>query len=226
MGRELQKKKNRSSISKVSRRPKSKKRILANPIIAANWDSQETLTQNYRRLGLASKLNHSTGGTQKTAATVGNALEDEYADDPLAINSKTAAITKTPEVRIERDPETGAILRVIEVEEANPLNDPLNEFSDTEVPAFNSLGHVPKSAQRQGVNTAVTRQLEELAANGIKRKPRAQSSREEEWIEELVGKYGDDYGKMFRDRKLNVWQQSEGDIRKRVKKWREKHKDI
>jgi nucleolar protein 16 len=38
MGRELQKKKRRSSIPKVSRKPKPKKRqILNNPIIAANW---------------------------------------------------------------------------------------------------------------------------------------------------------------------------------------------
>jgi len=39
MGRELQKKKNRSSIPKIKLKPKSKKRTnpLGNPIIAANW---------------------------------------------------------------------------------------------------------------------------------------------------------------------------------------------
>ena len=37
MGRELQKKKNRSSTAKVRHKPKSKKKILDNPIIAANW---------------------------------------------------------------------------------------------------------------------------------------------------------------------------------------------
>jgi hypothetical protein len=39
MGRELQKKKNRSSISKVKQKPKSKKRLnpKGNAIIAANW---------------------------------------------------------------------------------------------------------------------------------------------------------------------------------------------
>jgi hypothetical protein len=38
MGRELQKKKNRSSIAKVRQKPKSKKvNPLGNPIIAANW---------------------------------------------------------------------------------------------------------------------------------------------------------------------------------------------
>ena len=37
MGRELQKKKNKSSIPKLRHKQPSKKKILQNPIIAANW---------------------------------------------------------------------------------------------------------------------------------------------------------------------------------------------
>jgi hypothetical protein len=37
MGRELQKKKNKSSIPKLRHNQPSKKKILQNPIIAANW---------------------------------------------------------------------------------------------------------------------------------------------------------------------------------------------
>ena len=61
MGRELQKKKNRSGINKVRLKPKSKKKILTNPIIAENWDKSQSLAQNYRRLGLTAKLNKNTG---------------------------------------------------------------------------------------------------------------------------------------------------------------------
>lgn len=111
----------------------------------------------------------------------------------------------------------------MEKDKPNPLNDPLNDMSDTEVPAFNALGHIPKASRSQGKSTHVTRQLEELAQSGVKRKPRNQSEREEAWIEALVEKHGDNYGAMFRDRKLNLRQQSEGDIRRRVGKWREKH---
>lgn len=37
MGRELQKRKNRSSTAKVTQKAKSKRKLLQNPIIAANW---------------------------------------------------------------------------------------------------------------------------------------------------------------------------------------------
>lgn len=37
MGRELQKKKNKSSLPKRRQNAPSKKKILQNPIIAANW---------------------------------------------------------------------------------------------------------------------------------------------------------------------------------------------
>lgn len=147
------------------------------------------------------------------------------ADDTFAIKpSQTPADAEPQEVRIERDPETGAILRVFDDSNANPLNDPLNELEDTDMPRFNSLGYVPKS-RRGAKDTEVTRALEEYALSGIERAPRGQSKAEEQWIVDLVEKHGDDYKAMFWDRKLNPMQQSLGDIRKRVKKYKERHKD-
>ncbi|KAL8749778.1 MAG: hypothetical protein Q9199_007486 [Rusavskia elegans] len=68
----------------------------------------------------------------------------------------------------------------------------------------------------------VVTQLARLASmTGEKKRPRKQSQREEEWVERLVGKYGDDVGAMARDRKLNPMQQSQGDIAKRVRMWRQ-----
>jgi nucleolar protein 16 len=72
----------------------------------------------------------------------------------------------------------------------------------------------------QAPSTDVVRQLEEQAKRGVAKALRTQSAREQEWIERLVSKYGDDYRKMFWDRKLNPMQQSEGDIRKRVLRWK------
>ena len=119
---------------------------------------------------------------------------------------------------VERDPETGAILRVINdpfALENNPLNDPINELVEEDADQWSSFAMVPAGKADNPVIAA----LEDAARNGVKKAPRKQSEREEEWIEKLVEKYGADYGKMTRDRRLNPFQQSEGDIRRRAKKW-------
>jgi nucleolar protein 16 len=62
--------------------------------------------------------------------------------------------------------------------------------------------------------------LEEQASMGKEKTKRKQSDREREWIERLVGRWGENYGKMARDRRLNPMQQTETDIRRRVDKWK------
>lgn len=69
--------------------------------------------------------------------------------------------------------------------------------------------------------TNVVRELEKQASIEVKKKPRQQSKREEEWIANLVAMYGEDYARMVRDRKLNPMQQSEGDLRRRIRRWNE-----
>lgn len=68
----------------------------------------------------------------------------------------------------------------------------------------------------------IVKQLEEQASMGAPPTERKQSDREKEWIERLVGKYGDDYWKMSRDSKLNPYQQTPADIKRRVGKWKSK----
>ncbi|KAF2721919.1 nucleolar protein 16 [Polychaeton citri CBS 116435] len=222
MGRELQKRKNRSSTSKATLKPKSKKHLLRNAIIAANWDDSQTLSQNYRRLGLAAKLNKSTGGVERTTADVlrqDNAeahVDTRAKGDSLRIQSIKAREEKLDihEVEIERDPQTGAIIRVLggdeEQKKPNPLNDPLNDLdSDSE----------SETAERTLPTTDVVRQLEQQASLPEKKHRRKQSEAEIAFIEQLVRKYGDDVPKMARDIKINYMQRSEADLRQRIKKW-------
>ncbi|GAM85910.1 hypothetical protein ANO11243_039200 [Dothideomycetidae sp. 11243] len=235
MGRERQKAKNRSSISKVKHRPKSKKKILQNAIIAKNWDQKETLSQNYRRLGLASRLNYPTGGTEKLGSFLPDSEDEEAvtskADstrETLNINQKLPTKLNVTETRVERDPETGAIISVIEdtKRKANPLNDPLNDLSEDEDEAdgweglVNEHGLKDGAKQKRHGTTETVRELEEVAARPAERRVRKQSDREQEWVARLVDKHGDNYKAMSRDAKLNVMQQSEGDIKRRVARWR------
>jgi nucleolar protein 16 len=251
MGRELQKKKNKSSLPRRRQNAPSKKKILQNPIIAANWyvftsfylqvsiltprsrNQKETLSQNYRRLGLTARLNHSTGGTEKTIASLSHINDPTSARTDVASGSTANAlniVSSAPrptaddveEIEVERDPDTGAIIRVVGGDSKpndNPLNDPLNELDDdsAEGEEWTGFAMVPKDSS----DNPVIRQLEAAARNGVRKAPRGQSQRETEWVERLVNKYGEDYDRMARDAKLNPMQQTAADIRKRVKKWNE-----
>ncbi|KAF1821213.1 uncharacterized protein K489DRAFT_322946 [Dissoconium aciculare CBS 342.82] len=235
MGRELQKRKNRSSVSKVKHKPKSKKRLLAHPVIAANWDKTQTLAQNYKRLGLTARLNKNTGGIEKKVSDIQSVeTGDRYSlRDALNITSSSKRNQKIDlsEAKIERDPETGKILRVLDGEapKANPLNDPLNDLdsdSEDDTGIFSlqnqheAVMKKPSSTSKSAVTDTV-RQLEEEASRPVTKYKRKQPDGEREFIEALVEKYGDDTGKMARDIKINYMQRSEGDLKKRIKRWRE-----
>ncbi|PGH35761.1 nucleolar protein 16 [[Emmonsia] crescens] len=241
MGRILQKRKNRSGAPRVKQRANRLKNgnkkinVLGNAIIAQNWDKKLTLTQNYRRLGLASQLNAPTGGAEKKLDDPSNG--QQRADSLHLLSSTTVKVLKPTEARVERDPDTGRILRVIypenndEVEiagrkrrKANPLEDPLNEVGDFDL--NDTTMSIPGNMSSSAVVQALERQaaLEEEALK--KKQPRQQSRREEEWLERLVAKHGDNVDAMVRDRRLNRMQQTEGDIRRRLKKWKERRGDI
>ncbi|KAL8919305.1 MAG: hypothetical protein Q9208_006870 [Pyrenodesmia sp. 3 TL-2023] len=270
MGRELQKKKNRSSNPKVKQKPKSKKlNLKSNPIVAANWSipyhsppipsffqrpstdaecasrkQSQTLSQNYRRLGLVSRLNARTGGVEKHAASTAADLAEK--NDRLAIANLNPTTLVPGTVRIERDQETGAIVRVLgggdgegegEGERegrrewngrvlVDELNDGEDEEEENRTMRQQQQHDLPLSVMqgaggdREG-RGVVPELMAQAAKGGGKKRPRKQSQREEEWVERLVGAYGDDVGRMARDRKLNPLQQSEGDIGRRVRLWKE-----
>ncbi|KAF7864449.1 hypothetical protein EAF04_006583 [Stromatinia cepivora] len=217
MGRELQKKKNRSGNAKIKLKPKSKRvNPLGNAIIAANWRQDETLTQNYRRLGLTSRLNTVTGGIEKKKS--GPESKTSTANK-LAISNTIPKNLAPTEARVERDPETGKIIRVIhDQKKTNPLNDPLNsDAEDEEGEGFEGFGDEEGSASKN----EIVKMLEEQASRAGEKRERQQSEREKEWIERLVKRWGENYGAMVRDRRLNPMQQTESDIRRRIQKWKD-----
>ncbi|KAH7033190.1 ribosome biogenesis protein Nop16 [Microdochium trichocladiopsis] len=137
MGRDLQKRKRRSSRAAV-RQPSSKsKRLmfpLGNSIVAQNWDKKQTASQNYRRLGLVNRLKAPTGGSEPDRKTKQSGLVSEStavltsrstplnsaaassskaskSADPFSIALATDAVVS--EVRVERD-ENGKIIRILD----------------------------------------------------------------------------------------------------------------
>jgi len=176
-------------------------------------NQKETLSQNYARLGLTSRLNNPTGGTEKLRP--GDASKSSTASK-LSINNAMPKIFAPTEARVERDPETGKITKVIHAaKKPNPLNDILNSDDEDMEDDFEGFEDDQPHEKNE-----IIRQLEEQAASGAERKERKQSDREKEWLQRLVGKHGEDYRKMSRDMKLNPMQQTEADIKRRVGIWK------
>ncbi|KAI1329100.1 ribosome biogenesis protein Nop16 [Xylariaceae sp. FL0255] len=232
MGRELQKRKRRSSRPAV-RQPSSTRSKLTNPlgnsIIAANWNKKETTMQNYRRLGLVSRLRAPTGGVEPNLHA--SSSKTKKGQDHFPFNPKSQQGPATSEARVERDPE-GRIVRVLSSSpkpaKFNPLDDPLVELDtdseaggpEEEEEAEEWDGFEGEGEGREEQNEIV-RQLEEEANRPIEKKPRTQSTREVEWLERLVAKHGEsNFRAMARDMRLNPMQQTEADIARRIRKWK------
>ncbi|KAK0652043.1 ribosome biogenesis protein Nop16 [Cercophora newfieldiana] len=215
MGRELQKRKNRSSRATVRVNTKSKKLLnpLGNGIIAKNWDKKETLSQNYSRFGIVSRLGKTAGGIQKKPSTAATTTTSTTTPTPdtLSHNSRDHGLLQVREVKVERDA-SGRIVRVMR--EANPLHDPLNEVEDE--------SEISDDGEEWGGIDAgapeVVRELERQANVPVEKTVRHQSEQEREWLESLKARHGEDVGAMVRDRKLNPMQQTVADIRKRLRK--------
>ena len=155
--------------------------------------------------------------------------------DSLGIREKDADILVPGTARIVRD-EKGEVVRVLyhdgedggrkrEVEwRGRRLVDELGDDDDVdEEGTQHEIFTGGKDEGEVGDGNGVVRQLAMAARRGERKKGggRKQSQREEEWVGRLVGRYGDDVGRMARDRKLNPMQQSPADIARRVRIWRE-----
>ncbi|RYC53752.1 hypothetical protein CHU98_g12457, partial [Xylaria longipes] len=177
MGRELQKRKRRSSRP-ATRQPSSTRSKLTNPlgnsIVARNWNKKETTMQNYRRLGLVQRLRAPTGGVEPTLRS----SSSKPTASPFAIHGPKGPVAT--EAQVERD-ESGKIIRVIggERKRPNPLNDPLVEL-DTDSEAESGEENAEEWGGFGGgeEQNEIVRQLESEANRPVEKKPRTASSRE------------------------------------------------
>ncbi|WRT68198.1 nucleolar protein 16 [Kwoniella shivajii] len=165
-------------------------------VLQQGWDKKKTVFQNYAALGLLPSIPIPNQATSSRSQRV-------------QLPSLPEDIEEAPKVgfgRIIRD-EDGNVIDII-IDEDESI-----EQEETNIP-FPEDGEEKPSVVGK---TEVVRKLEQLSATSAPVN-RHTSTSERTWLHNLVDKYGDDTESMTRDRKLNVWQKTEGEIKRMIKK--------
>ncbi|BFZ58146.1 Nucleolar protein 16 [Savitreella phatthalungensis] len=226
MANPRQRRKARSSAGKLTRRTADKLKrvnIAGNPVMAAHWDKHKTLRQNYKALGLVADPNHHVaGGVEKLYPDEKVDSEDELAagggDDEEEEDEQGL---KANEAIIRRDAD-GNVVEVVYSKLAKQKvrhqgDEGEDEDEDEDARSDDSfMREETPEGDAGATKSEVVRALEERAARGEATRPRQASEGERAWLEKLTSKYGDDYKRAARDRKLNPMQQTSSDIARRV----------
>nr|CDI51013.1 ribosomal large subunit biogenesis-related protein [Melanopsichium pennsylvanicum 4] len=211
MANPRQRRKARSASSlkpSLNAKRQMKKRLVRAPtvhgpdVLKDNYDPKLTLRQNYARLGLIPSL---------------DVRPDSGANIDVPVRKGMA--------RVVRDAQ-GNIINIIEP--PTSIDDQDQETTAWGKPLATSIAdeklietYMPPSKQSNTTNGAgrnqVVEQLEIMAAKA-QRVQRHTSSFETQWLKRLVEKYGSDTEAMAKDRKLNIWQKTQGEIKRAINK--------
>ncbi|KAG7699300.1 hypothetical protein KL930_004652 [Ogataea haglerorum] len=198
----------RSSVKKATRRMKDRQRQVrnfGNSIIAANWDPKLSLSQNYEKMGLKVRLSQQTGGVEKKITPQFPESDDEFVVD------------ETEEEEEERKSDSKDSLDPADIPEGTAKL--VRDDEGNVIKVIYGTKKLTEEVQEEKPPTEVVKKLEELAQQKVV-KERKQSAREVDWLADLYNKYGDDYEKMKWDKKLNPYQHSAGELKKRITKWK------
>ncbi|KAJ3294668.1 Nucleolar protein 16 [Rhizoclosmatium sp. JEL0117] len=198
------------------------------PVIQANWDKNLTLRQNYERMGLLANLNGKAGGEAVSLRDPASNNNNDDDDDEQKIEISYRSIEdfeKMPAVSRERD----NVDELDEDDEDFDVDGPVGDIDPKSQGIGSRLGHRKAPASRDAAllstRKKITRlpevmQALEYQAN-LGEAPRVyhNSDNEVEVLMALQKKYGDDYQAMQRDTKINTYQLSAGQLKKKFKKW-------
>lgn len=147
-----------------------------------------------------------SGGSEKTYSQPTIAKpKAAKGNKPSLISSETATI--------ERDAEGNVIsihentVERVQTAWGTALNSDEEEEEEEEIEQDEETQ--PRSKKAEEVISAL-----EQAAHSVTPVERFTSSREQDWLYQMVRKYGNDVESMARDRSINVWQKTPGEIRK------------
>ncbi|KAG1749012.1 ribosome biogenesis protein Nop16 [Suillus paluster] len=230
MANPRQRRKAKSSTHRaVSHSRRAKKILKKMPVIRGPkalqdaWDKSKTVRQNYAALGLQLALTPTqSGGSERTTipskdpATAGSVSGTAKS---VEAGPSTASSIPRGFGRIIRDA-FGNVMRV-DLPESEEIEHSVqnNQLPEADVDARTMDDWVGWSSSpfARGTHPVTGELLEKLSASG-RALPRHSSCGERSYLARLVQKYGDNYGSMARDRRLNPEQKTVGELKRAVEK--------
>lgn len=207
MARPRVRRKTQQPNSKVSRKPKNPYNISfagAHPLVKEHWDKSLTLKQNYANIGLVPVLNGMAGGQ-------GSLANEHYASVKAQLLDQSTDLEWRDPSEIPKE----SVVRILS--ESDGIEPPL--LIDDRVTAIGSkvnlkkLRHV-RLDQTQKESKPVIEAMEEEAKHSVTI-IRQTSDHEDLVLSSLKNKYGQDFAAMARDIKLNKYQLTAGQLKKR-----------
>ena len=193
---------------KVSRKSKSNNLNFCMPLIKKAWDTKKTLSQNYSQIGLQSFLNGKAGGDLNYSVNY-SLLKSKLGNikDELKTEFRDLSFTNSESVS-----ESKELL----------IGEPVYDFDDR-VKNLGSRVNLKKLRNFSIIDqteskTEIVDQLRELS-NLPSTVKRINSGNELILLKALKEKYADDYQGMSRDLKLNLYQLSPGQLKKKFKRF-------
>ncbi|KAJ3129634.1 Nucleolar protein 16 [Nowakowskiella sp. JEL0407] len=205
MARPRQRRKVKNVSQKVTRKQRNPNNISfagAPALVQKHWNKKLTLRENYAKMGLLASLDGTAGGeenplvnrTMSELAELEQAVEDN--DDDVDMESS------------DEDDEEFPLENVVKYPTSN---------IGSKVQSITRPGRkVPKlNIKKVSGKSEIIKELEEMAKNEVKLERRA-SENEQRWMTDLINKYGEDYDAMTRDLKLNPYQLTKSQLKKKI----------
>lgn len=174
------------------------------PIIQKAWDHSKTLSQNYSEIGLQSFLNGKAGGSLDSALAYSklksklNSIKDHLDTEWVSPADLHTRVGTTLEPKLIGEPEYEYDDRVKNLGSRINLKK-LRNFAIKEIAEKDS---------------DIVSQLKELT--NVESVKRSNSRCETDFLHALLNKYGTDFEKMSKDCKLNKYQLSAGQLKKKI----------
>ncbi|KAJ3025417.1 UNVERIFIED_CONTAM: Nucleolar protein 16 [Siphonaria sp. JEL0065] len=203
----------------------------AHPIIMKNWDKNLTLRQNYQRMGLLANLNGKAGGEAVTLREDGDEEEEDGGDEIAVSYRSLEEFEKMPSVSRAGDNE---VVLQDEEDEDFDLDGPIGEVDEKATVIGSRLGLRGPVPSNDAALRSTRKKIERLPGVmealehevSLGEAPRVYHSSESEAdvLTRLIKKYGDDYEAMARDSKINSYQLSAGQLKRKFKKFNSEKK--